>query len=268
METSSTSSAAQSWPSSESQPPIHPKRGRARANRPFSRQPRTRAKSGTEKSSKPSKHRNRRDELLRRFGLSSEQVAAQPSIGGLIAQTGVSPLRVIEVLRADSETDSQKIVQVWDSLTPVNRRILGFEAVALAAGIVPKRLWQLYGGAAVEQGQQIIGAMIADALPKIMAVTIKDAKTKKGFASREHIYKAARVLPTPKGSVTNISVGTGAAQLEAPDDDDLDGEGLLKPADEELMKFNKAMSPKALPAPEAEIIDEPEIDEDDEASEE
>ena len=111
------------------------------------------------------------------------------------------------------------------------------------------------------QSRESIGAMIANALPEIMRVTIKDAKKVKGFASREHIFKAARVLPTPKGSVINIGVPQQQEDDGGDDIDDAPG-GLLEGADDFLMKASRAMA-KSLPAPKMEVMP-PEDDGEDE----
>lgn len=191
-------------------------------------------------------------------------LAAQPQIAPLLKQCGILPARVIEVLRADQDELSLAAVKMWDSLTPANRNMLGLEALAMASGMNPRRLWELYCGATMSQSRDSLGVMIADALPDIMRVTIKDAKKAKGFLSREHIFKAARVLPTPKGSVINIGV---PQQGELPEGEEPEGR-MLEAADEFMMRASRAMSTKALPEPkQAEIIDA-EVEDDEEEDEE
>lgn len=185
---------------------------------------------------------------------------AQPQIAPLLKQCGILPARVIEVLRADEDEGSLAAVKLWDTLTPANRNLIGLEGLAMASGITPRRLWELYSGATMMQTRESIGVMIANSLPGIMAVTLKDAKTKKGHLSREHVFKSARVLPTPKGSVINIGVPQ-AGELEPGDEP----EGkLLEPADEFMMRASRAMTAKALPEPkQPEIIDAEEVDDED-----
>ena len=170
---------------------------------------------------------------------------------------------MIEVLRCDADPVSFTVVKLWDSLTPASRRLLGLEALALATGTTPRRLWELYNGANLMQSRESIGAMIADALPSIMRVAIKGAKKAKGFLSREHLFKAARVLPTPKGSVINI--GVPQAQGELTDGGDQDDSRELEPADGFLLRASRAMGVKSLPAPVVEVeSDESEPDESEE----
>jgi hypothetical protein len=189
------------------------------------------------------------------------QVEACPKIHPLLRQCGIKPERVIEVLSADLEPDSMKLIQMWDDLLPRERVMLGLEGLALAVGISPRRLWELYCGANLMQSRESIGAMIANSLPAIMAVTIKDAKKVKGFASREHIYKAARVLPTPKGTIINLP-GAQQKELEESDNGEPDPED-YQAADDLLLRASKAMG-KALPPPTIEAdIEEDEEDDDD-----
>jgi hypothetical protein len=190
----------------------------------------------------------------------SEELAAQPQIAPLLKQCGILPTRVIEVLRADPDEASRAVVALWDTLTPANRNLIGLEALAMACKITPRRLWEVYNGANMIQSRESIGAMILDALPSIMRVTIKDARKAKGHASREHIYKAARVLPTPKGTIINLP-GSQKEPDELPDGDDDGPGGMLEGADDFLMRASRAMGAKQLPAPQ---ILEPEDDEEEE----
>lgn len=262
MEKPSNSSGVVQWPSKN----LRASKPRAKSAQRSSVPPNTTEKRGSRKKlGRPSrrKNRSRRDDLLKRLNVDAEALASQPQIAPLLKQCGILPTRLIEVLRADDNGASQTVVALWDSLTRANQHLLGLEALSLAAGINPRRLWELYNGANLMQSRESIGAMIADALPAIMRVTIKDAKKAKGFASREHIFKAARVLPTPKGSVINIGVPQ-QQELGEGDDDDTPG-GLLEGADDFLMRASRAMGAKALPAPapQAEIL-EPEGEDDDE----
>lgn len=200
---------------------------------------------------------DRRRTLLSIFGLTCEQVDAAVQVTSLFRRIGVKPERVIEVLQADSEPESCRLVATWGQLTPANRHIMGLEGLALACKMTPRRLWELYCGANMMQSREAVGAMICEALPSVMEKTIKQAKAGK-FIAQEHIYKAARVLPTPKGSVINIGVPSGQQEgsEEVPEGRMLEG------ADAFYMRASKAMGAKQLPAPT--IEPEPEEDEEDE----
>ena len=209
------------------------------------------------------KNRDRRARLLLRLGVTAEELNAQPQIGPQLMRCNIRPDRVMEVLRGDSDPHSMQLVAFWDKLLPTSQKIIGLDGLAMAAGLTPRRLWELFCGANLMQSRESIGVMIADALPEIMRVTIRQAKSPMGSAAREHVYKAARVLPTPKGTVINLPGAQPQHELEEPDEDDA---GSLEEADGFLLKASRAMNPKALPAP-AVIEAEAEDTEDDEEEE-
>ncbi len=206
------------------------------------RTPKKKENGSVSKTRSRGKHRSRRSEILRRLDVDEDQLAEQPQIAPLLRLNGIRPERLVEVLRCDSNPESMKFVQKYDELTPAGRHLAGLEAIAVSVGLLPRRLWELFAGAALVQSKESIAVMIAMSLPEVMRVTIKGAKKAKGLADREHLFKSARILPTPKGSTTVINMG-GQKELEEGKDDD-DGKGDLEPADGFLLNTAKIMSPK------------------------
>lgn len=222
-----------------------------------SRRPSTTAKSGNARNSEKryGNPQKRRRLVLAELGIDQETLDRTPKIAPLLRLCGISYNRIVDTLRSDTDPDSLRLVTVWDSLSASNQRIVGLDEIAVACRMTPRRVWELYAGAGIMQSREVVSIMIADALPDVMRVTIKDAKKMKGMQSREHLYKAARVLPTPKGSVTNINVGgKEAPQIEES------GDNILESADEFLLKASRVMSPKQLPA-QTVTIEVPEEDE-------
>ncbi len=181
------------------------------------------------------------------IGVTNEDLQKHPQISLVMRRAGISKQRMIEVLRADFSRDSLAIVEFYDSLTKTQQEILSVEAIALGARSNPRRMWELYCGANLSQSREVVSVMIAASLPEIMAKTIEDAMTEKGLSSREHIYKAARVFPSPKGNTTNINLGPQSAELQESGEEK--GYNELEPADEFLMRASKAMSQKMLGPP-------------------
>ena len=191
--------------------------------------------------------------MLRRLDVSKDELADQPQIMPILRQNGIHPDRLVEVLRCDDDPDSLTFIKLWDTLTPASRSLAGLEAIALSADLTPRRLWELFQGAALMQSRASISAMIALELPGIIRQTIKQAKKPKGQYDREHVFKFSRMFPTPKGSTTNINLGPEHKALEDGDDDE---SGDLMPADDVLMRASKAMNPtRSLPKPKAEILE-------------
>lgn len=192
------------------------------------------------------KHRNRRSEILRRLDVDEDLLSMQPQIAPLLRLNGIRNDRLVEVLRCDSNPESMMFVHQWDDLTPAERQLAGLEAIAVSVGLLPRRLWELFAGAALVQSKESVAVMIAMSLPEIMRVTIKGAKKAKGISDREHLFKSARVLPTPKGSTTNINFGSQKESEELTDGDDTKGD--LEPADGFVLSAARIMNPqKALP---------------------
>jgi hypothetical protein len=201
-----------------------------------------------------------RSRLMRKYGVTVEDLSGWPQITPLFKRDGVKVSRVLEVLRCDTEPESLAFVQFWDSLTTSARHDIGLEVAALAAQLTPRRLWELYRGATLMQAKESVEVMMAEALPAIMKRALSRAKTVKGDRDRERIMKAARILPTPKGSTTVIYPGLPAAVSE--DDAEESHRGDLESADDFLMKAAKAMHGKALPAGPAldEVVDSDELE--------
>jgi hypothetical protein len=255
---------ASPMPSTPSSPTSVPPNPTASGDPPRSPRQRTVAKVIRRKRGPKSKRQvSHRELLMRKYGVTSEQLADQPQVTPLLRQNGVKPARLVEVLRCDTESESLAFIKFWDSLPNGDRRDIGLEMAALAAQITPRRLWELYHGATLMQAKESVAVMMAEALPAIMKRALSRAKTVKGDRDRERIMKAARILPTPKGSTTVIYPGLPPA---ASEDDATDvASGDLESADDFLMKAAKAMHGKGLPPgpalDEVELIDADEVDE-------
>lgn len=265
----SNSSGVVLWPLNGSQTTSRQaKSAQKSGRRPYQRRPTAGRRGNGKSSGKGSRgpHRNRRDEVLRRLDVDPQVLATSPQITPLLRQNGIKNERLVEVLRCDITPEASRFVQLWDKLTPASRSLAGVEAIALGAGMTPRRLWEVFCGAALVQGKESVGISIALSLPEVMQMTVKEAKKSKGHLAREHLFKAARVLPTPKGSTTVINVGEPIKELEDGEDDGPDETGMLEPADDQLMKFSRAMNPKALPA-QVPVIEAEEAEEEDEEEE-
>lgn len=231
------------WPTSGRQ-----KRTTAKSGRRLLPRQRTTAKNASETGSKkPS--RDRRNELLRRLEVDPEELASSPQITPLLRQNGITSDKLVEVLRCDGAPESAAFVAVWDDLTPISRSLAGIEAMAIAAEITPRRLYEVFAGAAMMQSRESVALTIALNLPDVMRVTVKEAKKPKGHYAREHVLKAGRVLPVPKGSTTVIQVGKQIAEQSEDSEENSDDFEDLQHADDFMMQAAKVMGTKALPAP-------------------
>jgi hypothetical protein len=124
----------------------------------------------------------------------------------------------ITALRAHDDDDARLFVGVWDRCTAQDRKVLTLEEMAHAAGIGSLRLAEVTQTALFLYGNMQTQMMMAAGLPKIVAVSIKQAKTAKGLADREWMLKAGKILPIPKGAQiaiqNNVSEAKEITQLE------------------------------------------------------
>ncbi len=120
----------------------------------------------------------------------------------------------IQALRAHDDEDARSFVEVWDRCTMTDRKHLCVEEIAHAAGVGSLRLAEVVQSALFLYGNMQTQMMLSAGLPQIVATSIKQAKMPKGYADREWMLKAGKILPIPKGSQTAIQINAGEAREE------------------------------------------------------
>jgi hypothetical protein len=118
----------------------------------------------------------------------------------------------VQALRAHDDEDAVAFVEMWDQCTKTDRTTLTVEEIAHAAGVGSLRLAEVVQTALFLYGNMQTQMMLAAGLPAVVATSLKQAKTKKGYADREWMLKAGKILPIPKGAQTAIQINTGEAQ--------------------------------------------------------
>jgi hypothetical protein len=106
----------------------------------------------------------------------------------------------ITTLRAHDDDDARAFIAMWDDCTMMDRKMLTIEEIAHAAGIGSLRLVEVIQTALFLYGNMQTQMMMAAGLPKIVAMSIKQARKPRGLADREWMLKAGKILPIPKGS--------------------------------------------------------------------
>jgi hypothetical protein len=247
------------WPTNSRQSESKPAKPRLSV---LPRTPKKKGNGSDLKMRSKGKHRNRRSEILRRLDVDEDALAAQTQIMPRLRRTGVKLEYFLEILRCDYNPQSATFLQAWDQLTSAAQRLVGIEAVGVSIGLLPRDLWALFSGAELVQSNEDTAVMVSIAVPGAMKQTIKGAMKAKGIADREHLYKIARVLPTPKGATTNINLGGKKESEELTEGDDTKGD--LEPCDAQVLSFAKVMNPqKELVAHRAldEVEELPEVEE-------
>jgi hypothetical protein len=117
----------------------------------------------------------------------------------------------IRALRAHDDEDARAFLNIWDRCTAAERKHLSIEEIAHASGIGSLRLAEIVQTALFLYGNMQTQMMLAAGLPAVVAQSLKQARTKKGYVDREWMLRAGKILPVPKGAQTAIQINTGEA---------------------------------------------------------
>src|SRR6185503_16370364 len=112
-------------------------------------------------------------------------------------------------------------LEKWNSISESDHDYLSLEEIAVAAGLSPRRLWEVLAGACLQQSADTVKLMVSAAQPKIVDATIKAATEEKpildnqgeiightygDIRAQETIYRITGLMPTPKGSTLSINL--------------------------------------------------------------
>lgn len=170
---------------------------------------------------------------------------------------------VLEALRAHDDDDAQAFIEVYDSLTITDRRVVPIESVAFACGTGSLRLAECAQTALFLYGTMKTKMLLSSAMPKVMKATIKaatdevpiTADTMEGrivvghsngdIKAMEMFHKMSGLMPLPKGAQIAIQNNFGEKEDDKPS-----GQGWRAPEDR-LREFHDMTEPKRLPSPAA-----------------
>ena len=149
----------------------------------------------------------------------------------------------ITALRAHEDEDAQAFVEMWDKCTATDRKHLKVEEIAHAAGVGSLRLAEVVNTALFLYGNMQVQMMLAAGMPSVVARSMKQAKTAKGYADREWMLKAGKILPIPKGAQTAIQINAPVAETKQ-----LEGGHTWKYPEDRLKEIVAVTNPKQLEA--------------------
>lgn len=148
--------------------------------------------------------------------------------------------RCLEAIRVHDDEDARAFIDIWDRCTATDRKYLKVEEIAHAAGIGSLRLAEITQTALFLYGNMQTQMMLAAGLPAVVAQSLRQAKTRKGYADREWMLKAGKILPIPKGAQTAIQINAGEATVQR---DDTPG---WKYPEDRLKEITAVLNPKQL----------------------
>jgi hypothetical protein len=131
---------------------------------------------------------------------------------------------VIDALRSSGTSEARAFLNVYDSLSKKEREVLKYEEMALAAGITDLLAFRTISIAAVcADTEDAAKLMLASSRPELIAASLAQARTKRGFSDRELLLKASGTLPTPRGATVLINntvapTQNGVQKWRSPDE--------------------------------------------------
>jgi hypothetical protein len=161
--------------------------------------------------------------LQNRWNLDNEdgewEPQTEPTVTPMLQSVEGGIDHCITVLRAHDDDDARAFIEMWDKCSKTDRMYLKLEDIAHAAGVGSLRLAEVCNTALFLYGNMQVQMMLAAGMPQVVARSMKQAKTAKGFADREWMLKAGKILPIPKGAqiaIQNNLIPTKEdAQLES-----------------------------------------------------
>jgi len=213
--------------------------------------------------------RNRSAMARKRLGVTSKKMEGVRRIAPSLREAGLSFDRVIEILEGDGDEDSLQFLACWRKISKSDRKYLSIEEVCVAAGLTTRRLWEVISGATLEQSQDAVKVRLAHSQVRIVEAAVKAAtdslpivadvggrRVIVGYSNgdvkaMEVVSKWTGLMPTPKGSTTNIMLNqqnNTPPALGMGNDDEEDDE-LLPDMGDFLKDIQVTVAPKQLEAP-------------------
>jgi len=148
-----------------------------------------------------------RDEGYERLGVTPEQVGAVRPLSLLVRKFGGRKSEAIGLLRSSEDSAARAFLEVYDDAPAASRKQLPLEAFCVAAGIPPRRLWEIIAGEKFERDAMVCAAIVGTNLPEIVEKTVEFAKKPGRWRDRMALLEATGFLPTPsRGSQTMVTV--------------------------------------------------------------
>jgi hypothetical protein len=128
-------------------------------------------------------------------------------------------LQFVSLAAEDGDEDCKKFLVVYTELNATQRTRADIDLMCSAAGVSRVSLLKTVVGVAFEHGAELANLIAAAAHPAIVDRTIESAKRLEsdiGAKDRQHLLAHAGFLPTPKGTIVNVTASALAASAAAP----------------------------------------------------
>jgi hypothetical protein len=169
---------------------------------------------------------------LKRLGVTEEQLNTAPPLTPLLKLAHGGIAQVLDAMRLSEDADLARFLAKYDSLSPTDRKIVPFEAVALAANLNTRALLGPIMYALQAQSVSLVKLLTLSSHPEVVKARIKYARMPAGHADRHALDTALGLLPSPRGAtiINKAIFGSGKAAMDAQKPQRLIGAG---PEDDE-----------------------------------
>ena len=191
----------------------------------------------------------------------------EPTITPILKSAEGGIPRILEALRAHDDDDARSFIELYDSLTAVDRKHLTLEEVSAAAGIGSLRLAEVATSAMILHGQMEAKLCLASSMGKVVKSVVKAAtdeipimatigeksvqigKTNGDVKAMELFGKMTKLVPVPKG----VQVNFGPLSDKDQDESNTPEPIYLDPG-QRLKAIHDAVEQRRLPAPPSEPV--------------
>lgn len=171
------------------------------------------------KNPPPSLALPRKEYLLKRLGVSKQQLDVTPDIDSILKEHRGGKKLAIKSLRFSEDPIATAFLEKYDSLGERDLQSLPIQAIAIAANVDPKHLLGEIMLAIRECSVSSVKIIAMAAHPDITKKRVEFAKTLQGFRDRDKLDEMLGAIKSPSGSVF-INKFFGATTKEMPEDDD------------------------------------------------
>lgn len=123
-------------------------------------------------------------------------------------------------MRYSTDTDVSLFLECYDAVPERDRKSLGWEAIALAAGVNPTMLLGAAMVALQQHSVNTVRIIATSSHPDLTRRRVEFAQLPGGHHDRDALDKALGFLPSPKGQTFIINPGNSRKNVSDDEDED------------------------------------------------
>lgn len=160
--------------------------------------PRNRYRQGKERAGQPTLAR-----VEESLGL---MVTPSTDITSDLKEAKIKHVDALRCLRNSSREEAKLLVAKLDLLTPAEQKLVTLDHLLASAGVDPSTTISIVVEEMHRRGANISTLLMAASHPQVTEATIAFAQSPEGFADRNLLHRSMNTTPTPKNTVTNVTM--------------------------------------------------------------